>query len=93
MLACAGFLERQIELLSPSAILAVGRIAAQNLLGVDTPIGKMRGETYRYTGRQGDKEIPVIVTYHPAYLLRSPGEKRKVWQDLQTVKRVLEPSR
>ena len=92
VLACADFLERQIELLSPSAILAVGRIAAQNLLGVDTPIGKMRGKTYRFTGGQGDKEIPVIVTYHPAYLLRSPGEKRKVWQDLQAVRRVLEPS-
>ena len=59
--------------------MAVGRVAAQNLLKVDTPIGKMRGNRYEYPG----SDIPVVVTYHPAYLLRSPREKRKVWQDLQ----------
>ena len=75
---CEPYLKRQIELLSPRIILAVGRIAAQNLLKNDTPIGRMRGRVYYY----GEHSIPVVVTYHPAYLLRSPGEKRKVWQDL-----------
>jgi DNA polymerase len=58
----------------------VGRVAAQNLLKIDTPIGRMRGQQYEY----GTSRRPVFVTYHPAYLLRSPREKRKVWQDLQT---------
>ncbi len=75
---CEPYLKRQIELLDPAIILAVGRVAAQNLLKNDTPIGRMRGRLYHY----GDNAIPVVVTYHPAYLLRSPGEKRKVWQDL-----------
>lgn len=77
--ACEGYLRQQIERIQPRIILAVGRIAAQNLLKTETPIGKMRGQTYRYPG----SEIPVVVTYHPAYLLRSPREKRKSWQDLQ----------
>jgi uracil-DNA glycosylase len=76
---CAPYLDRQIELIKPRIILAVGRIAAQNLLQTDTPIGRMRGKVYSYGARQ----IPVVVTYHPAYLLRSPGEKRKAWADLQ----------
>jgi DNA polymerase len=76
---CMPFLERQISLLQPKLILVVGRIAAQNLLPTDTPIGKMRGRVYSY----GDSGIPVVVTYHPAYLLRSPGQKRKAWEDLQ----------
>ena len=57
----------------------MGRIAAQNLMKTETPIGKMRGQRYQYA----DTGIPVVVTYHPAYLLRSPREKRKAWQDLQ----------
>lgn len=77
--ACSAFLAQQIELIRPRVIVAVGRIAAQNLLGVDTPIGRMRGQRYSY----GPAAIPVVVTYHPAYLLRSPGEKAKSWQDLQ----------
>jgi DNA polymerase len=80
---CEPYLKRQIALLRPKIILAVGRIAAQNLLKIDTPIGRMRGQRYAY----GDAEIPVIVTYHPAYLLRSPQEKRKAWQDLMLAKR------
>jgi DNA polymerase len=76
---CMPFLQRQIALLQPKLILVVGRIAAQNLLQTDTPIGKMRGRIYSY----GDTDIPVVVTYHPAYLLRSPGQKRKAWEDLQ----------
>ena len=75
---CAPYLERQIELIQPRIILAVGRIAAQNLLQTDTPIGRMRGRIYEY----GARRTPVVVTYHPAYLLRSPGEKRKAWTDL-----------
>ncbi|MGE0482839.1 MAG: uracil-DNA glycosylase family protein [Gammaproteobacteria bacterium] len=85
VVACADFLARQVALLQPRAILAVGRIAAQNLLGLDTPIGRMRGQRYEY----GDAGIPVVVTYHPAYLLRSPAEKRKAWVDLLAVRAVL----
>jgi DNA polymerase len=81
---CAPYLQRQIELVAPDLILAVGRIAAQNLLRVDTPIGRMRGQTFEY----GSRRIPVVVTYHPAYLLRSPREKRKVWQDLLRARQV-----
>ena len=77
--SCQTYLDRQIDLIQPRIILAVGRIAAQNLLKVDTPIGRMRGQVYEYPG----SNIPVVVTYHPAYLLRSPKEKRKSWQDLQ----------
>jgi DNA polymerase len=86
VLACRDFLARQIALIAPRVILAVGRIAAQNLLGVDTPIGRLRGQDHTY----GDAAIPVIVTYHPAYLLRSPGEKRKTWNDLLRARRILD---
>ena len=84
--ACRDFLERQIRLIRPKIILAVGRIAAQNLMRVDTPIGKMRGRVYQYQ----ELGIPVVITYHPAYLLRSPLEKRKAWQDLLFARAVLE---
>ena len=84
VVACESYLRQQIGLIKPKVILAVGRIAAQNLLKVDTPIGKMRGNQYQYP----DSELPVIVTYHPAYLLRSPREKRKVWEDLKIAMRV-----
>lgn len=76
--ACERYLARQIALINPRLILAVGRIAAQNLLKVETPIGRLRGTVHRY----GATAIPVVVTYHPAYLLRSPGEKAKAWSDL-----------
>ena len=85
-MACRAFLERQIALVEPRVLLAVGRIAAQNLLQVDTPIGRMRGRTYTY----GARELPVVVTYHPAYLLRSPGEKRKAWDDLLVARQLVE---
>jgi uracil-DNA glycosylase len=75
---CTPYLQRQIELVNPKLILCVGRIAAQNLLNTDTPIGKLRGQVHRL----GAAQRPVVVTYHPAYLLRSPGEKRRAWQDL-----------
>ncbi len=74
---CEPYLQRQIALIQPRLILVVGRIAAQNLLNTDTPIGKLRGRVHQYGG------IPLVVTYHPAYLLRSPGEKRKAWDDLR----------
>jgi uracil-DNA glycosylase family 4 len=84
--ACAPFLERTIALVKPRIIVAVGRIAAQNLLRTDTPIGKMRGRVYEY----GEHRTPVVVTYHPAYLLRSPSEKRKAWTDLKYAREVLQ---
>jgi DNA polymerase len=74
--ACRDYLERQIELIQPRIILAVGKIAAQNLLGSDDPVGRMRGRPHELNG------IPLVVTYHPAYLLRSPSQKTKSWSDL-----------
>jgi uracil-DNA glycosylase family 4 len=83
--ACLPYLFRQIELVNPRLILCVGRIAAQTLLETDTPIGKLRGTLHRIAGNR-----PMIVTYHPAYLLRSPGEKRKSWADLLLALRTFE---
>jgi uracil-DNA glycosylase len=77
--ACLPYLRRQIELVAPALVLCVGRIAAQNLLGVDRPLAQLRGKVHRLAA--GD--VPVVVTYHPAYLLRSPTEKRKAWADLK----------
>jgi DNA polymerase len=82
---CLPYLQRQIDLLAPRLMLAVGRIAAQSLLATDTPIGKLRGSVHRF-GTQG---TPLIVTYHPAYLLRSPSQKRTAWADLTFVQREL----
>ena len=79
MTCCEPYLQQQIALIQPKLILAVGRIAAHGLLQTTTPVGRLRGSVHHY----GDGEIPLIVTYHPAYLLRSPLEKRKVWEDLQ----------
>jgi len=86
--ACAPYLERQIELISPRAILAVGRIAAQWLLQTDRPIGRLRGSAHRF----GTLGIPLVATYHPAYLLRSPLAKAKAWQDLVLVSQLLRSS-
>lgn len=83
--ACEPYLQRQIALIKPRIILAVGRIAAQNLLKTDTKIGALRGQRFTCPGT----DIPVVVTYHPAYLLRSPLEKRKAWEDLKFARRVL----
>lgn len=74
--ACRPYLRRQIELIAPDVILAVGRIAAQQLLSCDEPLGRLRGREHALDGR------PLVVTYHPAYLLRSPAQKRKAWADL-----------
>jgi DNA polymerase len=78
--ACRGFLERQIELIQPKVIVALGRIAAQALLGNESPIGQMRGQWYRIHG------VPAMVTYHPAALLRNQGLKRPTWEDMQQVR-------
>jgi DNA polymerase len=76
--SCRAFLERQVALVDPTLVVAVGRIAAQDLLATETPIAKLRGKVHSF----GSRSWPLLVTYHPAYLLRSPSEKRKVWQDL-----------
>ena len=81
--ACWPFLMRQVDLVKPKIILAMGRIAAQNLLATQTPVGRLRGRVHRF----GNSATPLIVTYHPAYLLRSPREKRKSWDDLQLAQR------
>ena len=78
VLHCESYLKRQVELLSPKLIIAVGRIAAQNLLKTDTGLARLRGKCHTF----GDTNIPVVVTYHPAYLLRKPTEKSKAWDDL-----------
>ncbi len=88
VVCCEPYLLRQIALIRPGIILAVGRISAQNLLQTDTPIGKLRGKVHRFR----DTGIPLVATYHPAYLLRSPVEKRKAWQDLQLAVRTLRES-
>jgi DNA polymerase len=84
--SCAPFLDRQIALLAPKLILAVGRIAAQRLLDSDDPVGRMRNRVHRY----GPAGVPLVVTYHPAYLLRRPSEKGKVWRDLLLARRQVE---
>lgn len=76
---CAPYLQRQIELVKPRLVLAVGRVAANNLLGNEKTLGSMRGQVYEYSADR----IPLVVTYHPAYLLRKPSEKAKTWQDLK----------
>ena len=73
---CAPFLERQIALVQPRIILAMGRFAAQALLASSEPLGKLRGRVHAWRG------VPVIVTYHPAYLLRTPADKARAWEDL-----------
>jgi DNA polymerase len=80
-LQCEPFLLRQIGLIQPKVILSAGRISAQNLLKTDIAVGKLRGRVHHF----GDRAIPLVVTYHPAYLLRSPEQKAKTWDDLQLV--------
>jgi len=80
---CEPYLRRQVALIQPKVILALGRVAAHNLLKTQEAVGRMRGRDYRYDA------IPLVVSYHPAYLLRSPDQKGKAWQDLQRVIRLL----
>ncbi|MCS6946924.1 MAG: uracil-DNA glycosylase [Steroidobacteraceae bacterium] len=84
---CLPYLSRQIAAIQPRLILALGRVAAHNLLGTDLPLGKLRGRVHAY----GELQTPLIVTYHPAYLLRSPADKRKAWEDLQFAMRTCAP--
>ena len=82
---CAPYLRRQIELVKPEVILAVGTFAGRLLTGrSDTALGKLRGEIHAYEG------VPLVVTYHPAALLRNGGWKRPTWDDLQLLRQVLE---
>jgi uracil-DNA glycosylase len=80
---CRSYLNQQITWIKPQIIIALGRIAAQNLLATDSALARLRGAVHTYEG------VPLVVTYHPAYLLRSPLEKRKAWEDLQFAQRVL----
>lgn len=82
---CTPYLEQQIALLQPKIILAVGRVAAHYLLGVSTPLSRLRGQRLQY----GESKTPLLVTYHPAYLLRNPRDKNKAYQDLLLVNRFL----
>ena len=81
---CLPYLDRQIALLRPKIMLVVGRIAAQNLLRTDAKLGSLRQQVHSF----GPSGVPLIVTYHPAYLLRSPAEKRKAWEDLKFAREV-----
>jgi len=76
---CLPFLRAQVALLRPKIILVVGRIAAQNLLATDAPLARLRGKLHHF----GESDTPLVVTYHPAYLLRTPSDKRKAWEDLK----------
>lgn len=75
---CEPYLHQQLALIKPKVIVALGRISAQALLKTNQALGKLRGTTYPY----GPDQIPLVVTYHPAYLLRSPGQKAAAWEDL-----------
>ena len=81
---CSPWLKRQIELIRPRVVLAVGRFAAQTLTSSDAPMNRLRGKVHTYEG------IPLIATYHPSYLLRTPGDVRKCWEDLQLLRRTFD---
>ena len=81
---CTPFLRRQIEVISPEVILAVGTFSGQFLTGESVPLGRLRGEVYSYQG------VPLVVTYHPAALLRNPGWTRATWDDLQLLRQVMD---
>ena len=84
--ACAPFLDRQIDLVAPKLIVALGKTAVIRLLGTDASVASLRGRIHRYRG------IPLVVTYHPAYLLRSLPEKAKAWEDLVFARNALRPA-
>ncbi len=81
---CLQFIRRQLEIISPEVIVSLGRISAQTLIGTKTPISRLRGKFYEYNG------IPLMATFHPAYLLRNPKEKWSVWEDAMRVMERLE---
>jgi len=82
--SCANYLRRQVDLVKPKIILLLGRVAAQSILSSTANIGDMRGSTHYFP----DTKIPMVIAYHPAYLIRKPLDKRKMWQDLQYAYRV-----
>ncbi len=84
--ACAGFLDRQLELLAPEVLILMGRHAVERMLGKTESIARLRGQTHWVT--IAGREVPCVVTYHPSYLLRSPVEKEKSWQDLLRAKKL-----
>jgi len=84
--ACSPYLIRQLELIKPKVIVAFGTFAAQTLLNSKTPISQLRGLMHKYHG------IPLVVTYHPAALLRNPGWKRPTWEDVKLARRILDSS-
>ena len=84
--ACSSYLDRQLALLQPDLIVALGRVAARYLLGLTVPLWQMRGRRYTYS----ELELPLLITYHPAYLLRNPRDKGKAYQDLLAIKHFLE---
>jgi uracil-DNA glycosylase len=81
---CLPYLEQQIALLKPKIMLAVGRISAQNLLRSAAPLGRLRQQVHHF----GISQVPLVATYHPAYLLRTPTDKRKAWEDLKFAREV-----
>jgi uracil-DNA glycosylase len=81
--ACAPYLDRQIDLIKPVVLVALGKSAAGRLLDSDAPLARLRNRIHRYRG------TPLIVTYHPAYLLRTPADKSKAWEDLLFARRVM----
>jgi uracil-DNA glycosylase len=82
--SCSGFLRSQIDIIKPKVLLAVGKFAAQTLVQSEESIGRLRGQIHQYNG------VPVVVTYHPAYLLRSPNATRIAWHDFQLLRTVLD---
>lgn len=93
---CAGYLRAQLALIQPRVVVAVGRVAAQSLLGSAEPLARLRQRVHSFPmGHHGAGEeaatVPLWVTYHPAYLLRSPADKAKAWQDLKRIRAALEP--
>ena len=86
--ACSTYLDQQINLISPSVIVLLGKIAAERLMSTSEPMSSLRGKVHLYK----DTQIPMLVFYHPAYLLRSPGEKSKVWDDLLLLKKLINVS-
>jgi DNA polymerase len=87
---CLPFLERQIELLRPRVVVSLGGAAAHTLLGLQEGVGKLRGRRFSWPLADGSS-VPVVVTFHPAYLLRSPAQKRLAWRDLLMIRRLLGP--
>jgi DNA polymerase len=84
--ACSPYLIRQLELIKPKVIVAFGTFAAQTLLNTKTSLGELRGKIHQYHG------VPLIVTYHPAALLRNPAWKRPTWEDVKLARRILDSS-